>query len=86
MRAPVFLSLDDIYCIFFSNYLTSKNKRKKPFALQSNEKHFQTARILLTTNADGWAGALNSPFPFPQHISFQMCIFTLVNSSFKNEP
>ena len=76
---PKRLSFTIFFAIFFGNHLTFKNEKKKPFAFQSNEN----ARILLTTNADRWAGALNSPFPFPQHISFQMCISTLVNSSFK---
>ena len=60
---PKGLSLTIFFAIFFSNYLTSKNERKKPFALQSNEKHFQTTRILLTTNADGWAGGQGHSTP-----------------------
>ena len=37
--------------------------------LQSNEKHFRNARILLTINTNGWAEALSSPFSFPPSLN-----------------
>ena len=50
---PKQLSPTILFAIFCGNYRAFKNKWKQPFALQSNEKHFENAMILKTTQTGG---------------------------------
>ena len=61
--------LDYLLCyLFLLKLLKTKGKSLMHSNLQSNEKHFRNARILLTINANGWAEALSFLFSFPHSL------------------